>query len=71
MDMCPGVWPRLSIVPILDTISARGLIRVVRSMISLKTACVPGIMSRQRSGEDPWLDGGEYAMWERGERQPT
>jgi hypothetical protein len=26
---------------------------------------------RQRSGEDPWLDGGEYAMWERGERQPT
>jgi hypothetical protein len=59
MDMCPGVWPRLSTVPIPDTISAPGLIRVVRSVISLKAACVPGIMPRQRSGKEPWLDGGE------------
>lgn len=59
MNMCPGVWPRLSTVPIPDTISAPGLIRVVRSVISLKAACVPGIMSRQRSGKEPWLDGGE------------
>ena len=59
MDMCPGVWPRLSTVPIPDTTSAPGLIRVVRSVISLKAACVPGIMSRQRSGKEPWLDGGE------------
>jgi hypothetical protein len=55
----PGVWPRLSTVPIPDTTSAPGLIRVVRSVISLKAACVPGIMPRQRSGKEPWLDGGE------------
>jgi hypothetical protein len=59
MKMCPGVWPRLSTVPILDTTSAPGLIRVVRSVISLKAACVPGIMPRQRSGKEPCLDGGE------------
>jgi hypothetical protein len=36
MDMCPGVWPRLSTVPIPDTISAPGLIRVVRSVIKFE-----------------------------------
>ena len=56
-DMCPGVWPRLSTVRIPDTISAPGLIRVVRSVISLKAACVPGscrasVPGRSRGGLD-------------------